>query len=181
MRTLPVVLAAACWSALCTADSRTHEFVIPQHGDLVLQAPAQWLDELVHESPDDPLTIRFLPRDGPAFEILITPLWSDDGAVQEYGEPARLREMVGHAARAAIGAAAGPLPEIRPLGSAEPGYYFAAVDPDAPAEEYRHLTQGMLRLGSILCTFTILTNDGQEAVVEAALAMLRGARHVEGI
>jgi hypothetical protein len=40
------------------------------------------------------------------------------------------------------------------------------------------MTQGMLGLGEVRVTFTILTNDGHEAADKAALAMLRAARHV---
>jgi hypothetical protein len=37
------------------------------------------------------------------------------------------------------------------------------------------MTQGIARTGDVIIAFTVLTNDGQEAVVKAALDMLRGA------
>ncbi|HEY7676568.1 MAG TPA: hypothetical protein VIG69_05830, partial [Candidatus Methylomirabilis sp.] len=70
--------------------------------------------------------------------------------------------------------------EVRELqGVAARGYYFSATDRAPKPGEYKFMTQGMLRVGSLLVTFTILTNDGQGNIVADALAMLRSARHVE--
>ena len=55
------------------------------------------------------------------------------------------------------------------------GYYFSATDKAPKSGEYAYMTQGIARTGDILIAFTVLTNDGQEAVVKAALDMLRGA------
>jgi len=58
--------------------------------------------------------------------------------------------------------------------------FVVLVTPVAPAKpgEYKYLAQGLLGVGTELVSFTILTNDGQEAVVDAALELLRSARLV---
>jgi hypothetical protein len=39
------------------------------------------------------------------------------------------------------------------------------------------MTQGNVQVGGLSVLFTILTNDGQDAVVKQALDMMRGAAH----
>jgi hypothetical protein len=63
--------------------------------------------------------------------------------------------------------------------AAGPGYYFTATDRAPKPGEYKFLTQGMMRVGALMVTFTILTNDGQTTIISEALGMLMSARHVE--
>jgi hypothetical protein len=60
-------------------------------------------------------------------------------------------------------------------GRSGPGFYFSATDRAPKPGEYKFLTQGIVRVGELSVTFTILTNDGQEAVVKQALEALKGA------
>jgi hypothetical protein len=56
-----------------------------------------------------------------------------------------------------------------------PGFYFSATDRAPKPDEYKFLTQGVVRVGELSVTFTILTNDGQDAVVKQALDALKSA------
>ena len=60
-------------------------------------------------------------------------------------------------------------------GRSGPGFYFAATDRAPKPDEYKLLTQDVVRVGELSVTFTILTNDGQDAVVKQALDALKGA------
>jgi hypothetical protein len=40
------------------------------------------------------------------------------------------------------------------------------------------MTRGKVMVGDVSVTFTILTNDGQEAVIRSALTMLKSASRV---
>jgi hypothetical protein len=60
-------------------------------------------------------------------------------------------------------------------GRTGPGFYFSATDRAPKPDEYKFLTQGVLRVGELSVTFTILTNDGQDAIVKQALDALKGA------
>ena len=62
-------------------------------------------------------------------------------------------------------------------GTAGKGFYFCATDRAPKPGEYKYLTQGTIRVGELLVTFTILTNDGQAGVVSGAMMMLKTARH----
>ena len=68
-----------------------------------------------------------------------------------------------------------PLKEIR--GTEGKGFYYFATDRAPKPGEYKYLNQGKLLVGELIVIFTILTNDGQEAVVSSALEMLKTARH----
>ena len=69
--------------------------------------------------------------------------------------------------------------EVKELsGSSSLGYYFSATDRAPAPGEYKYLTQGMIRVGGLVVTFTILTNDGQAAIVADAVAMIGSASHV---
>jgi hypothetical protein len=68
-----------------------------------------------------------------------------------------------------------PLQEIKGVDGR--GFYFTATDRAPKPGEAKYLTQGIIRVGEISLAFTVLTNDGQEAVVRAALEMLRTAVH----
>jgi hypothetical protein len=64
-------------------------------------------------------------------------------------------------------------------GSSGPGFYFSVTDRAPKPDEYKFMTQGMLKVSDLVMTFTILTNDGQEQIARDALAMLRSAIHVQ--
>ena len=55
---------------------------------------------------------------------------------------------------------------------------FFSTDRAPKPDEYKYMTQGMILVGDIALTFTILTNDGQEIVITNALSMLKSSTHV---
>ena len=66
--------------------------------------------------------------------------------------------------------------DVKPLkGGTNTGYYFAVTDRAPKPGEFKFLNQGMVIVADLLVTFTILTNDGQDAVVTAGLSMLSAA------
>ena len=63
-------------------------------------------------------------------------------------------------------------------GTAGPGFQFFATDAAPGPGEFKYMTRGKLKVGDVSVTFTILTNEGQDAVVRSALAMLKSASRV---
>jgi hypothetical protein len=63
-------------------------------------------------------------------------------------------------------------------GTAGPGFYFFATDAAPGPGGYKFMNRGMLKVGDLAVTFTILTNEGQDGIVRAALEMLKSAVHV---
>lgn len=150
-------------------------FDLPDHGTLSLSVPDGW-EERLSQPPDRlPPTISLTPRSGQNFQILITVVWAV-GPGGETPDGATLRADVAAAARdTAPHSVEGTLPLRELAGSTGKGYYFVATDPAPKPGEYKYLAQGMIRTGQIALAFTILTNDGQDAVLKAALALLQTA------
>lgn len=118
-----------------------------------------------------------------SFQVIVTPVWSGkSGRPLPNGE--QLKQEVRKSADEARAQAVERTIEIKELkGEAVSGYYFSATDRAPKPGEFKYMTQGMLRTGKLMLIFTVLTNDGQTRIVDDALAMLKGARHVvsEGI
>ena len=135
------------------------------------------------ESPNPPAaakfppTIVFTPPESNEFEILITPMWSTrTGAVPKKDEMQRMVAEVAEAARRQAVERSIPIVEMQ--GNSGIGYYFSATDRAPKSDEFRYMTQGVLRIGELAATFTILTNDGGELIASDALELLKGARYV---
>jgi hypothetical protein len=150
-------------------------FVVPEHGSLQLSAPQSWPMEL-RDAPNRTLpTIAFGPNDGAKYQVLITPL----APTRKGGPPLAagdVKQMVEQAAQDAKTQSVEKTLAIKELrNGTNVGYYFSATDRAPKPDEYKNLTQGVFSLGEVLLTFTILTNDGYEDIVPAALTMVKGA------
>lgn len=159
------------------SDTSERRFALPSHGQLVLYVPRDWRVQLTQPPGGLPPTIRFTPTEGMPFRVLITPIWSMRG-VQAPQTPDQLRAAVERGAqRAKVQAVEADPPIVEFQGRSGPGFYFSATDRAPKPGEYKFLTQGIVGVGTLSLTFTILTNDGQESIVRQALAALKGAIH----
>lgn len=178
---IPALLAGAALFAggfVRADDSRLRRFELPNLDTLELTLPAGWVEGAeVAQAGEQPLTIEFAPFEGPDFRAFVTPQWSEQGELAIVDADA-LRGEVQQGAERIKPQAIEENIEIRRLqGESGVGFYFSATDRAPPAEEYRYMTQGALQAGDLVLWFTILTNDGQEGVVAAGLAMLQSAVH----
>jgi hypothetical protein len=166
-------------ATLAGAESTTvRTFVVPEHGSLQLSVPESWPVEL-RDAPNRTLpTIAFGPNEGATYQVLITPL----APARKDGPPlaaSAVKQMVEQAAQDAKAQSVEKTLVIKELKSGNnAGYYFSATDRAPKPDEYKNLTQGIFSLGEVLLTFTILTNDGYEAIVPAALTMIKSAVQV---
>jgi hypothetical protein len=178
----PIVVLLAAQSSGQTQDAAARRYELPNLDILELVVPPAW-DETVDQPADGGApTIQFRPREGAAFEIYITPDWPS-APDETVPDPETLRATVRSEAERIRDLPHGEKPaegdlEIRRLQGANGiGFYFVATDHAPQPEEFRYMNQGALEVGDLTVTFTILTNEGQDAVVEEALAMLKGAVH----
>jgi len=66
--------------------------------------------------------------------------------------------------------------EVRRInGDRNEGYYFSLTDSAPAPGEYKCMTQGLIRVGDLLISFTVLSNDATQKVRDAALEMLQSA------
>jgi hypothetical protein len=173
--TLAMALVVVC--SVDAADSAARRFPLPGHGQLELAVPTAWKVEATSPPSDLPPTFHFTAAGDQPFEFLVTPVWAIQGRVPP-SDPQTVRAEVQRAAQQAQSQAVESNIEVKELrGTSAQGYYFAATDRAPKPGEYKYITQGILPVGELVVTFTVLTNDGQTAVVEAALQALRQAIH----
>jgi len=166
-------------STIMTETSRTTErrFALPHHGFLVMQIPRTWKHQ-IDQPPDHlPPTITFTPKRGASFEALFTPIWpaTENDPLQS---PDRMRALVEQSAHAVLAQAVEPqLPIVEFQGNSGQGFYFFATDQSPKPGEHRFMMQGILRVGRLSITFTVLTETSQDLVLKQVLDVLRSAVH----
>jgi hypothetical protein len=172
-----VVLLSALFAGAVAFGATDRSVPLAEHGTLTLTAPDAWKMDVAPPPDRSPPTIRFTQGSGPAFEVLITPVWPPLGVTNAPD----LRRLVTNAAKEAEAQSVERSIAVKELsGTSGPGYYFSATDRAPKPGEFKYMTQGMIRTGGVALTFTFLANDGQADVVTAALEMLRTARHAGG-
>ena len=153
----------------------TSHIALPGGDDLWLDIPAAWNQKF--EAPDSktPPSVRLMQRQGATFNVLITPLSGTPmgGAI---ADPNKLRAIVTTISRDALAQSVEMTIPVHELtGTDVHGFYFSATDRAPKPEEWKYLTQGMVNIDGAPFAFTILTNDGQEAIGKAALEVIRTA------
>jgi hypothetical protein len=168
-------LAALAWSpAGCAADA-AKRYPLAQSGFLQLKVPAGWREEI--DAQTQPPVISFRPGAGQPFLVSVIPAQAAEGNPTPSRQELRadVEQMAGAIRPFAVES------EIKPMefaGAAGPGFQFFATDAAPRPGEFKYMTRGKLKVGDVSVTFTILTNEGQEAVVRSALAMLKSASRV---
>lgn len=150
-------------------------YELQKHGTFELKVPASWRDYVAQPPGGLPPTITLSPKMGAKFQILVTPVWPARADVKS-PTPDKLRASVRRAADIAVQQSVEKSIEVKELkGSANTGYYFAATDRAPQPGEFKYINQGVIAVNDLGVAFTILTNDGQDAIVKEALSLLSSA------
>ncbi len=158
-----------------TDDTELRSYPLQKHGTFELKVPAAWKESVAQPPNGLPPTITFSPKSGAPFQVMVTPIWPARPDVK-VPAPDELKASVKRAADGAAPQAVETTIEVKELkGLANTGYYFAATDRAPKPGEFKILNQGMIGVGDLRVAFTILTNDGQDAIVKDALSMLSAA------
>jgi hypothetical protein len=158
----------------------TRRYPLAEHGAIVLAAPDGWRDEVRNPIPGLPPTIVFHSSSGPGFRLLVTPTWPANLDTPRPTAEA-VRESACRAAAAVRSQAVETEIAMKEFKGPEAfGSYFTLTDRAPRPGEYKYMTQGVMGLADLRVTFTVLTNDGGEAIVTQALDMLKGARRDSG-
>jgi hypothetical protein len=166
---------ALFFAVALSAAAHAKDYLLPNKTTLQLAVPAGWKDEVREGDRGYPPTIILTPREGAAFQVLVTPIWRPRPEIQ-IPTAEQIRDSVQRVAdQMKTQSLEKELLVVELKGAAGPGYYFSATDKAPAPGEFKYLTQGMLLVGELAVTFSILTNDGQEKVRDEALAMLKSA------
>jgi hypothetical protein len=172
------LIAMSFAAALSSAQNSTPlNFNLPDHGKLLLAVPRAWNADVHPRQGRSAPTLELQQKNAAPFRLLLTPMWTADSDTPLPNDAA-VRDKVAAAAKEAQAQSAEPTLAVNELfGKANRGYYFTATDRAPKPDEWKYLTQGIVRIGPIDLAFSVLTNDGQEAVIKDALAMLLTASH----
>jgi len=169
-----------CCSAFCVLsvlafpqDGSPRIFAIPGYGQLLLQVPEAWKGELVQPADNRPPTVIITPVNTAPFKVMINVGTVTPEVMQEL-DAETLRQMAESAAMNATAHTVEKSLAVKELtGPALRGFYFSASERAPGENDFLFMTHGIARLENMMLVFSIYTNAGQEAVVQAALEMLR--------
>ncbi len=177
LRTFILLVSIYAPFVIHASDYNLVQYSLPKHGLLEVSLPALW-EVQIEQPPDDlPPTIIFGPKSDLPFEMLITPVWQmEDNQLPWTSE--EIEQIVKKSAIAAQSQALEKTIKIISFeGSMGKGFYFSATDKNPGQGEFKYLTQGMINIGQLAITFTILTNENQESIKEMALNVIKGIHH----
>lgn len=161
------------------ADRKELRYPLSDHGFFQIHVLSSWRDEL-RQPPDRlPPAILLKPETGNAFAMLMTPVWPSK---KEISSPTvqKIKELVQESAeRVKPQSVEHVINVVELTGTSGKGYYFSATDRAPKPGEYKYLTQGILAVGELTVTFTILTNDSQGEIARDALTVVREAKHLK--
>ena len=152
------------------------KYPIPEHGTLELNVPTAWKGEVHKPQETMPPTIIFTPAKRNDFEVIITTLSGHTGE-QEFNSQDKVRTLVEKDSQKLLPTAAETkivLQEIK--GVTHTGYYFSITDKAPNPGEYRYMTRGVIGVGNLLLSVTILHRVKDSQSVKDALSFLREAK-----
>lgn len=165
-------------TAAAKTQRKERRYPLPDHGFFQIQVPSSWKDELQQPSDRLPPTIVLKPATGNLFTMLMTPIWPAKKETPPTTE--KIRELVQKSAEKARPQSIEQVINLVEFkGTSARGYYFSATDKAPKPGEYKFLIQGILAVGELMVTFTILTNDNQGNVAREALNVIREANHLK--
>jgi hypothetical protein len=172
------LIAMSFAAALSSAQNSTPlNFNLPEHGKLLLAVPLAWNADVHPRQGRSAPTLELKQKNAAPFRMLLTPMWTPDKDTPLPNDAA-VRDKVAAAAKEAEAQSVEPTLTVNELfGKANRGYYFTATDRAPKPDEWKYLTQGIIRIGPIDLAFSVLTNDGQDSVIKDALGLLLSASH----
>lgn len=159
-------------------ESHLESFAVPNHGELVFHVPVGWEINYVFYDEEEavPPLVTFFSRDEKRrelFQLNVSALW-DDSFSRNVTDPASIRELVEEVGQNILEYSDQNELVLKPFsGRNGEGYYFNVTDSSARPGEYRYLTQGALAVGDVVLIFSLFTHDGDTALKEKTLQMLR--------
>jgi hypothetical protein len=158
-------------------ETDIRRFELRDSNSIELKIPTSWKSEL-KDGPQLPYaTITLQPRTGTPFDILISPIVFRDNAASSLSAK-EIRRRVQAGIDVIRDRVVEKEVEVKELnGAPGPSYYYTVTDRAPKSGEYKYMTSGIVQVGNLAVSFTILINDGQQKIIDQALALLRSAIH----
>lgn len=159
-------------------ESPVRCYPVSDKGRIQLNVPVSWTDQFQQANSYMPPTIFLSQKSGASWKALITPIGSikkDNCALSADEIRNQVKQSANQAASQAVEKS---IDVIELKGVSGSGYYFSATDRAPKPGGFKHLTQGIIPVGELLVSFTILTNEGQQKAVTEVLSVLKSAKYV---
>lgn len=173
------ILLLTCATLAAAEETSARMYQLPGHGSFQVNVPKSWREDVLQPPNNLPPTITFRQTSGPAFQIMVTPIFP-----AHPGMPIPSKQSLRHGVAQTMAEAAPQavekniaLKELR--GPAASGYYFSATDKAPAPGEFRLMAQAELGVGELVTVMTVLTDDGSGTVLSQALAMIKSAKHLK--
>ena len=174
-----VAAALAIASMGGTEDTIGRLFPMRDQEKLKLEVPVSWFHEIRQSAKNASPTLVFNAKSPDSFLIFLTAIDPSMETVAAASD-ASIRKQVERSAKSAEASSVEKKLEVMEIrGASGRGYYFFATDPSPKPGTWKYMTQGIIRVGELAISFTILTNEGQSGVINDALRMLRNAKHLK--
>jgi hypothetical protein len=154
------------------APQKTKNFAVPDHGDLVATLPEGW-NATIQQAPGLPgTTIEFDGDKAGDVQVLVTAIPNgtrghlkvDAGALKQLAQAQGTQLL-----------ATSKEPELRLdalKGVDSTGYFYNLTDKAPDPGSFERMTQGMIDVGDLLCTFTVLYHRPNQSQRTTALQMI---------
>jgi len=176
---LPFMLGVVGILPAAADQTSAGQYPLPDGSIFQMKVPVSWLHDFIQERSELPPTITLHPRTGEDFAVFVTPL-PPPGEHTPPPSAEAVRKHVQLVVEKARPQAVEHVIAIRELrGTSGAGYYFSATDKAPKPGEYKLMTQGIFGVGNLIAAFTVLTNEGQQPIVDDALTMIKGPVHTK--
>jgi hypothetical protein len=157
------------------ADHMAYRFTVSKQNRLRLSLPATWRAGMRQDPNGMTSTIKIWPTGSERFEVLISRIPRKNGEGPVTSE--RLLQIVRENGQMAASHSAEQKLDVKAFGPGNwKGYYYRLTDKAPRPNEYKYMTQGAMSEGTILFTFTFLTNSDKAFDQEQVLRLLSSAQ-----
>jgi hypothetical protein len=156
-------------------DLMAYRFTVSRQNRLKLSLPATWRAGMRQDPNGMASTIKIWPTGSERFEMLISwiPRTNGEGPVT----PERLLQIVRKSGQLAASQSAEQKLHVKEFGPGNwKGYYYRLTDNAPRPNEYKYMTQGAMSDGTVLFTFTFLTNSEEVFDQDQFLRLLSSAQ-----
>ncbi len=160
------------------AGDLTKSIPLPGHGSLVLKFPDEWKMSVQQPGNDLPPTIRLVSSKESKFTFLITPLWNKNN--NKPFEDEQIKKLIENDGKKMISSAIEKDLKIETFnGSSSKGYYFGLTDKAPKPNEFTYCYRVGVKVGTLLLSVTLLTNDKDSNDIKSAFEMLKNVEQAE--
>jgi hypothetical protein len=173
-----VFVTFADQAELYSADAKEpapKAFKVPHHGDLQLVVPEGWQQSEEQAPPGLPPALKFSA--GAQAEVLISAIAAPN---KDFNSPAGLREAAERSGGGMLPSAKEKSLKLEEIKGADAtGYFYTLTDKDPAPGSFEYVTGGVVGVGDLALSVTILHHKLDAPERQAALDMFKGARQAK--